>query len=180
MTPLARSPDEERRFRGMAFLLDPEHDRSILKSPTVTADGSGSLSEADRKLLRTLLRAVRTRETRDARNMLAREPVRALVRRLAPVLDLSELEEASAPGSLMSAALLRRILKAELLLSPTPRLGTDDSSEETVPWSRLVASERSQPTGTLTLETITEFDPREHFFRDGNWATADAPPPADG
>lgn len=33
MASLARSPAEERRYRAVAYLLDPRHDRSVLKPP---------------------------------------------------------------------------------------------------------------------------------------------------
>lgn len=176
MTPLARSPEEERRFRAVAYLLDPEHDRSILKSPTSSAGEPGSVSQDDRTVLRTLLRLLRSRKTREARNMLAREQVRTLLRRMSPLLEVEdiELDEVTVPGSVLSTSLLRRILKAELRLSPVPRSGGgEDSSSETVPWSRLVTREKSQPIRDLTLESATEFDPREHFFREGNWVAVD-------
>ncbi len=36
MAGLARDEAEQRRFMAMAYLLDPKHDSSLLKSPTVT------------------------------------------------------------------------------------------------------------------------------------------------
>jgi hypothetical protein len=173
MTALARSPEEERRFRAMAYLLDPEHDRSLLRSPTAAGEGVGGMEEGDRTILRSLLRLIRSRQTRDARNMLAREQVRTLLRRMSPLLELEELEQVSTPGAVLEPSLLRRILKMELAIAPTPRsLGPTDSAE-TVPWSRLVAGEKTQPTPTLTLETVTEFDPRQQFFHDGQWVSED-------
>jgi hypothetical protein len=173
MTALARSPDEERRFRAMAYLLDPEHDRSILRSPAAPGDGVGGMDEGERTILRSLLRLVRSRKTRDARNMLIREQVRSLLRRMPPLLELEELEQVATPGSVLAPSLLRRILKIELALAPTPRsLGPTDSAE-TVSWSRLVAGEKTQSTPTLTLETVTEFDPRKQFFHEGGWVDED-------
>jgi hypothetical protein len=173
MAALARSPDEERRFNAMAYLLDRGHDPALLKSPSSPAMGDG-IADSDRKLLRNLLRLLRTREIRQARTMMSRPSVQKALERVAPLIQEDELKAAVAP--MLSPGLLRKILTVELLLSGVaPPSEPVDATATTRRWSRAVARDGAKPVSPLTLETLTEFDPRQRWFRDGKWTDVEPP-----
>ncbi len=59
MASLARSPDEERRYRAMAYALDTRHDRSVLTAP----DERGRRGDRARQDFAQALGFYRTRQT---------------------------------------------------------------------------------------------------------------------
>jgi hypothetical protein len=172
MTALARSPDEERHFRAMAYLLDGEHDRTLLKTPATPSESSVALADSQRSMLRNLLRLLRTRRTREARSMLSRSNVQEALTKVTPVLRPDELSGATDPDGSLSVDLLRKILTVELTLSGARVPDKADSDAER--WSQTIARGRTKPVVPLSLATLTEFDPKKCCFRGGQWVEKDA------
>jgi hypothetical protein len=71
MSTLADSPEQERRYRALAYLIDPKHDRGVLQP--VASSGSRARSELGRRAFASALQAYRTQQTARAAS-LAGEP----------------------------------------------------------------------------------------------------------
>ena len=176
MIPLARSPDEERRFQAMAYLLDRDHDRSLLKASVAPAPVVEGLTDQERSLLRTLLRMLRTQRTAEARNMMSQDTVRAALAKASAFVGAEELAEAARGDATLSVPTLRKILSLELLLSGAPLPSREEAASRPMSWSRIVALGRVQPLAPLSLETLTEFDPSLCCYRDGKWTASESKP----
>jgi len=174
MAALSRSADEERRFRAMGYLLDPDHDRAGLKQPTPKKVDTSAFDDAQRVLLLEGIRALRSGDRNKAK-MIARRPgFEAAVKPLAGILTLDEFSEAAADTDVMvKPSMLKKLLTIELLLTGVAPAPTGDSKGTTRSWSQLIATGRTGSVTPLSLETITEFDPRECRFEKGKWVQPD-------
>ncbi len=69
----------------------------------------------------------------------------------------------------LTPSLLKRILALELAWLP----GADEAPDVAPPtrptWSRAVQLTQFSPARELTLETLTEFNPRQNRYQDGQW-----------
>ena len=172
MAALARSPAEERRFRAMAFLLDPNHDRSLLKPGA--PGGRGAVVDAQaREALLKALRAFRRGDRRIAMLQAKRPVVKNALDAFSDVLAYDEFTD---PKKNHSEGVLRKVLTLELLLGQPgePVRALPKASPDR--WSRIVERDGTAPVPSLTLESLTEFDPRQCIFRNGRWQAA-APEP---
>ncbi|MCA9122937.1 MAG: hypothetical protein H6822_06790 [Planctomycetaceae bacterium] len=169
MAGLARSPEEERAFRAMAFSLDPGHDTSLLKTPTATVAEFAGITDADRAALRTTLQLLRSGKLVEARRFTQRPPVQAAANYYSHIVADSDYKEAFDLAGRLSPRLLRKFLTLELLLSAASTNGRNEEDETYVPWSQLIARDDTQPTTPQSLTTVTEFDPRQSTYRDGKW-----------
>ncbi len=163
MVGLARTPIEERRFRAMAYLLDPNHDRSLLQK---SSERAAVVDDEGQDVLLKAIRAFRRGERRTAMVLASRQVVQKAFARFSDVLTH---EEFTTVGKDVPPDILRKMLTLELMLSGREAVARDKSSDDVVPWSRIIRREGTAPVPSLTLETLTEFDPRECFFRNGKW-----------
>jgi hypothetical protein len=188
MAALARNEDEERRFRAMAYLLDPAHDRAVLTSaaaaPTVQ---TVELNETNRNQILSALQALRTGEKSKVLSISRRPNFTEAWQPIERLLSSDEvLESARSANPILPPRLLRKVLQAEMLLredlkpsstkptitstTATAESSATSSTRATVqPWSQRVLAGKLAPVAPLTLETITEFDPRANRFHDGRW-----------
>jgi hypothetical protein len=76
------------------------------------------------------------------------------------------------------ASVLHRLVTLELLLSASQGDNPDADEGTPVAWSRIIARDGKALTRWLSLETLTEFDPRACVYRDGSWhvPSPEAPP----
>jgi hypothetical protein len=158
MTALARSPDEERKFRAMAYLYDPDHDRRLLRA-TARRTPPAEPSEARDGLLRAL-KLRRQGNRRGALLNLGRPGVQEELQKHSEILTRDEFLQVG-----LSDSLLRKIVAVELALESGETTGGDPSPA----WSQIVGSAGAVPVPSLRLETLTEFDPRLCVYRDGKW-----------
>jgi hypothetical protein len=160
MVALARDPQEERRFRAMAFLLDPNQDRNILRVAPATPDAGDPTARAG---LLKVVQAMRRGQRRLAMQILDRAPVRTELTRYRDLLTLEQLlaVEAEIPPDT-----LYKLLMLEWLLT---RPGDEVCTEGRLAWSQLADRQQLEPIVPLSLQTLTEFDPRECLYRDGRW-----------
>ncbi|MBC8354741.1 MAG: hypothetical protein H8E66_22405 [Planctomycetes bacterium] len=171
MAGLARTPDEERAFLAMAFSLDSDHDPSLLKAPkSMVADFTG-ITEADRKALTITLKMLRTGRLVEARRSFSRPQVQAAAAYYSHIVSESEYKEASLAEGRLSPRLLRKFLTLELTLSAAVTTEASDEPPSFAPWSQLIARDDTQPIKSRALVTITEFDPRQSVYREGEWTT---------
>jgi hypothetical protein len=172
MVSLARTPDEERKFRAVAFLLDAEHDRSVLKAPKSGKATDGSkLTDEQRQQLRVVLRALRDGRANDARTAARKpglqEPLRHIATLLTPA-DFADLGQ----GEALPPGLMFKVLAAEVAIDPIKTESTDEvTPRRPSGWSQVINTKAFRPVPVLSLELLTEFDPRECHFRNGKWAS---------
>lgn len=191
MSELGRTAEERRACRALAFLLDKNHDPGLLRDDSIlgslatsTGDKSGgkpvggksgdvASGAATRELasdpLLECLRQLRRGHRNVAKRLAERPEVRRDFPRVAEILSFEEFQ-AGCLDPAPRADLLQKLLQAELMLLPTD--GTPvRSTAETAP----AASWRSAVTGAapplplLTLERLTEFDPRACVYLAGRW-----------
>lgn len=97
MIPLARNPAEERRFRAMAYLLDPAHDPAILRTSQSQARWSSELDPRQAQSLLKPLRALRQGTPRDALALARHYKLQERMSRWCDTITYEEFEQACAP-----------------------------------------------------------------------------------
>lgn len=169
---LARSPQEEKRFRAAAYLYDPRHDVAVLTATGPAAGRSLPGEAADDAELAKALRLIRQGKGAAARPLLERPAVQAAAARLTAILQLDDLQSAAA-AKLLTDQQLKKLVQAELALEPR---GPDEAtvasvaiSAVPVKWSQARKSGGLAPLPGLSLDQLTEFNPAECVFRDGKW-----------
>ena len=172
MVGLARTPSETRRFRAMAYLLDPNHDRSLLQGSPNATGPPAIVDDEGREVLLKAIQAFRRGESR-WRTLADREIVKKAFERFSDVLSH---EEFISVGKETPPDVLRKVLTLELILAGKDGSERKQHSKEVAPWSRIVDREGTVAVPWLSLETITEFDPRECLFRSGNWGRPQGEP----
>jgi hypothetical protein len=176
MTALARSPLEERRIRAMSYLLDPAHDASVLKgggsSPTASTTAEGDAS--GRESLLSMLRLLRKGQGPIARRTAERKESEAIFAQHGRGLTQKQFLALCRGGQTLAPEQLARLIRLELALSGGAASAADDEpaggkSTARPSWSEAISSGDTKPIAPLSLETLTEFDPRLSVYRDGKW-----------
>ena len=173
MVSLARNPAEERRFRAMLFLLDPDADRGLLKEPDRFRPSDREEINIQNRLL-AALRALRRGSKSEALRISQHPDVKQHLKRYDDILEHHELVTACTPGTnrrKLTPVILQKVIKLELAIlfpaSPSPAASKEKSSDNS--WSHLFKRTSPSPTLPLRLESLTEFDPRKSHFRNGAW-----------
>jgi hypothetical protein len=167
---LARSPEEEARFRAAAYLSDPRHDSALLKVPTAIASSAAPSNPAARRKLLDAVQQIRRGKGDVAARMIVQPDLaaelaaaRAIVTReeFVRICKTRELDD----GELKT--LLRLELALETALSPPPTTASS-AKDAARSWSQLVA--QPQPAlRPMSLAHLTEFDPQRSVYREGKW-----------
>jgi len=227
MTGVARSADEQRKFRAMVYLLDPDHDpRTLRKTDEIHVSPGNPGEIGSSEALLKVLQRLRHGRKREALALSERGTVKDEFGRFAHLFSHDQFVDAcNAParcekcdkgyvpctqcggsgrtrdstvpcsachGSAKSVCpacsghytsvvvapeVLRKILAVELALAKgtgTPGSPESKTVAESSSWSQIVAQTPSTPVPSLTLETLTEFDPKACHFRNGKWGQAAA------
>jgi hypothetical protein len=173
MVGLGRTPAEKRKFRAMAYLLDPDRDARLLKevddeTPTRPSLPHGAATDLA-ECLRLLRRDLRPQALRSAQ----REDVKANFEKIRSILTYDEFARLCESRKTLTPDQLKRILLAEASLirvgggsGEPPKVGTPKTGAS---WSQVMTTSPPPPVPSLSLETLTEFDPRECEYRDGKW-----------
>ena len=168
MVSLARSVDEERRFRAMAYVLDPKHDRRVLKMSASTANAGGGAVEGREDLL-SALQTLRQGNRTIARRFAERPSVIAAFNHYTGSFSRDDFLAACASPEALDDATLARIIRYELeITGGRTSLPAADESDG-AKWSSTLSAGDTSPEPALTLQTLTEFDPEKSVYRDGNW-----------
>ena len=172
MAGLARSPIEERKFRAMVYLLDPAHDRGELRAPSFVAAPKINLDKSERTMLLKAVRALRNGKQSEAQKLSRGNLFQATFKRYSSILTLEEFRAAAVQrDNLLPTSILRKLIRLELLILNLPL--NDQRSTKDVRWSTILATGQDTPVPLLSLETITEFDPRKNVFKDNVWTVGD-------
>jgi hypothetical protein len=219
MIPLARNPLDERRFRAMAYLLDPAHDPAILQMSETRTIRVTELDARQVELLLRPLRALRQGSQRDALALARRHKLQERLPLLTDTITYDEFEKACSPScphctrgrqpclacrgakfvtgtgagrvacptcgargdvvcsvcggnyqfNPVPASLLARIVRLEMQWVSGEDTAVASPHVTRPSWSRIVQQGTDLPARDLTLETLTEFDPRQCRYRDGRW-----------
>ncbi len=214
MVPLARHEAEQKRFRAMAYLLDPTHDTALLAMPAVTRTPKSDLEPRQVEFLLRALRLLRQGKQRDALAQARRVKLKERLHELTDTITYKEFERAceptcpycqrgrepcpdckgakfveskacarcSATGDIpchacggdyrnnrLPPSLFRRIIQLELEWLPADETAAPPPDTTRASWSKSVQEAQLQPLAPLTLETLTEFDPRANTYREGQW-----------
>jgi hypothetical protein len=169
MISLARSPEEEKKFRAALYLIDPRTPLTSLESPAAEA---APPTEEDNSAVNDLLRALRLLRTgkgATARALTEKPAVAKLLDNYSRVLSKTEFNAAAGQATLNGRE-LRQVLLLELeldsLLHPSAAASERAAS---LSWSRELTGAGNKAVPSLALETLTEFDPRKCLWRDGEW-----------
>ena len=119
MAGLARTPEEERAFRAMAFSLDPDHDPTLLKTPRHSALEFSRMNDSDRQALLTALKLLRTGRLKEASRYFSRPPVQEAATYYSHIISESEYQDAIRLAGRLTPVLLRKFLTLEITLSAT-------------------------------------------------------------
>lgn len=165
---LARTPVEERKFRAMAFLLDPDHNRNVLRRPAaVKVEKSASLDE----LLRAL-QLLRQGNRIVARTAFVHPKIQKQLEPFQTIVTAKALQQACG-DEVLAPTMLQKILLIELAItSRDTNAGSAVKKDATLLWHP-PATGRLAPLPVLSLETLTEFDPRKSHYQDGKWVDPD-------
>lgn len=172
MADLAETPRDAQKFRAMAFLLDPAHDRRLL---TPVHPGEGLAAATPGQSRPAMVESLRLlRQGRYAEALRQATPIKALFDHPGARITFDEFTAACRrpPADGLPDDLLRRVLELELALTgAAATLGTREPAENTDPksWARILSLGDNKPVPSLSLQSITEFDPRKCVFRDGRW-----------
>lgn len=173
MTALARSPLEERRMRAMSYLLDPAHDASLLKEPGATAAASvGADNAAGSQSLLSLIRLLRKGQGLVARRTAERKESEATFLQHGRGLTQQDFLALCRQPQPLPPEDLARLIRLELALTgsePGDETAGESGEKQLPSWASAIASDDTQPVTPLSLETLTEFDPRLSVYRDGKW-----------
>jgi hypothetical protein len=72
--------------------------------------------------------------------------------------------------------LLRRLLTLEWILSRAQDTGDSPFSDRSTSWSQIAQRRELAPAVPLSLETLTEFDPRACVYQQGVWVRPEGRP----
>jgi hypothetical protein len=169
-------PADARKYRALAFLLDPTSDPSLLKvEGSATTAAAAPKSKAERAKLdyfRKALRQYRSGQFKEAQANAEVEGVAPYFSAAPGMMDQKSFVQAckdAATSKDNREDHLDVILRAEAwaidqILPPEPaKQGAARG------WSRALGSQDLTPVPRWSLETITEFDPRQCVFRNGEW-----------
>lgn len=225
MSTIARTPEEARRCRALAYLLDPKRDPAALQPPKQPGAADKGPGDARASFL-SALRELRRGRLAEARSHATREGVAELFAATAGLMDHAtflalckveacpackgrltvvcpackgkgqvrdafatnlcvdclgkKVQKCSACGGVkkgpnLTDDQLRGVLKAEYVWGEEkgdPRAMAQGGAR----WSTLLATQRPAPVPVLSLETVTEFDPRKCVYRDGKWVEPEGGP----
>lgn len=170
MIEVARTAEEERRFRALAFELDPLHLSDWLREPEQQVWKDSQLNEAQRDEVARLLRLVRSGRGSHARNLLLQDRVREAFDGIESEISYREFLSAS-QQDVLPKEFMQKVLQLEISLLSQKRdvtAGNASSKPGTQGWSESLEFS-SAPIRPVTIANVTEFDPNDCIFRDGKW-----------
>jgi len=168
LVALARSPQEEKKFRAALYLIDPRTSLDAVQVSAKTTTAGDEDASAPQELLRAL-RLLRTGKGPTARAIAEKPAVAKLLETYSRILTRAEFNAASGQA-VLSPRELRQTLLLELEMESLvhPASNTEPAAAS-AHWSRELQGKGGKAVPSLSLETLTEFDPRKCMYRDGKW-----------
>lgn len=172
MSALAADPADQRKYRALAYLLDP--DPALLKlEPGKALPLPSKAAKDPLSYFRTALRQYRNGQFSEAQANANATGVGHYFNAAPGFMDQKSFIQAC-KDAIVNKSLaednLDAVLRAEVWaldqILPVDAAGKKIASGG---WARVLSSQPLNPTPVLTLETITEFDPRKCVFQKGTW-----------
>jgi hypothetical protein len=165
MIALARSPQEEQKFRAALYVVDSEMPLSQVKATAIQETELSTQKELEDCLLQ-----LRKGEKSAAKRILERAPVKALCYQLQGFLSYESLVEACSEDT-VSMDRQRQLLQleVELRVRRLPSFALLDGTQPASQWSQEVKRGGDAPVLVLDLEHLTEFDPQATKFSNRQW-----------
>ena len=161
---LARTDEEERRLRALAYMRSPSRDEAILSSSGGRPHDSSQ--DGTTGQLRSALKLIRQGKASAAKTIVEQPLVKQLLSS-----DSAPISAIDIAGLLASPSLgnqqLAQVLRAELALEALDTRAGEAVSAASQ-WS-LGDPRGLAPLPSLKLDGLSEFDPAECVFRDGRW-----------
>ena len=174
LVSLARSGEEEARFRAAAYLFDPRHDKALLGQASSSALSGPRRDEDPAQSLLAALHLLRRGHGLQAR---AAATTGKTAEELESYNGIMTREEFLAACSVkeLSDNQLRKVLELELALDSRLQGRSEQPLATTIAsWSDVVRGGSLAPLQSLSFDKLTPFDPRESVFRGGKWQRPDA------
>lgn len=164
LVQLARSPHERRSLCELAFLLDRSAPPSILAEPPAPP-GPPTTGESLAETIQAVRRA-RQGDAASLSELLQRESSRALLQRLAAICPVEQLRRVTtAPPRTLEE--LQSLVRLEYALVCMAGARTGPLAAESWKWDAV--DESVADWEPPRLSNVTEFDPEQNVFRDGEW-----------
>jgi len=171
MAQLAYTPAEKRRYRAMAYLLDPKHPRQLISEKTTAPardkEPLAEITDSGRAVLLKAIHFLRTDRGDEVRRNLDRSPLKEA---LGAARSASREDFAAAAKGPLSPRLQAKLAELEIELRGLTRndsTGGESPAEESS-WAAALQRSRA-PAGSLHLLRITDFDPRKCEYAEGRW-----------
>jgi hypothetical protein len=155
----------------MAYLLDPKHDGEVLKLPERSSAPAG---DENWRTFVSALRAYRKGKYKVAKGLVNNPGVAKYFGTTSGFVSKDEFlqlcdrpTDPKAPPD-PTLDLVRKIIRIELDEGSPPVKATKAASAGGS-WQAAASARGRQVSPPLTLEALTEFDPRDNVFKDGKW-----------
>jgi len=179
LIPLARNAEEAKRFRAMAYLLDPSHAESTLGDVSADVAAPAANSKATRDLLNAM-QLLRQANRAEAASLLRRDDVAKSFAAFERVFPKALLDKFLArTGDRLLPYELEAILRVELALEGFDA-GPGASRATGAGWGQIVSAGGDTPVKLLKMSSLARrldpaakpgqyIDPSRTIYRNGNW-----------
>ncbi len=165
---IARSAEEEKRFRSLAFQVMGDKASSLLAPPKGVTPIQLPNESAQQDLLQCI-RLVRQGAGEQALDLADSPAVQAAFEAISNVMTFRDFRDAAYDRNI-SQDRLKQLVQLELaLLGGAQRRNAAQPVSTSPDWGRLVAEDSRQPFVPVGWENVTEFDPRESRYQKGTW-----------
>ncbi len=173
MIHVARSDEELRKFKVLAFLSDPVFADLLLKkqrqAQTIRKQNSPNKSEAElspRENLLDALMSIRRGKSLRAQRLMRNAEVKNLFSQFNELMSLEEFNAACLQSDIKDSTLYK-IITIDLKL----RYGDDSSEppESDAAWKKVFEGKLPAKIPKISFETVTEFNPEHSRFLNGRW-----------
>jgi hypothetical protein len=178
MSELAADDAHARKYRAMAFLLDANHDPALLKldarKSALSALPDAKAARAALTFFRKALQQFREGKFKEAQQNAGVPAVAVCFKQAPGMMDQKSFIQACKDATLNKSVAeghLEYVLRAEIwalrqILADDPmpmkKIGAGG-------WYSALHNHELSPIPPLSLETITQYNPRECVFRKGSW-----------
>jgi hypothetical protein len=169
---LARSPDEEKRFRALAHItLDDETNWLAPVPATPGPQPPAEAALAARRQLAEALENLRSGRRQDAVDVIEQPWVREILPPFESICSWQQLRSfASEPE--LKTEWLAKTLELEIALRDVNHAAPANDTAAAGDWSRLVTREHGLNV-PLSFDNVTEIDVSKNVFRNDEWIRAD-------
>ena len=165
---IARSAEEEKRFRTLAFQVMGNKASHLLAPPKGITPIQLPDESAQRELLQCI-RLVRQGAGEQALDLADSPAVQAAFESISNVMTFRDFRDAAYDRKI-SQDRLKQLVQLELaLLGGAQRRNVAQPISTSPDWGRLVAEDSRQPFVPVEWANATEFDPRNSRYQKGTW-----------